>query len=105
MNKYLKIQNSNDVSFLKSIIKVLDSQINKNGSQITDDDFKILLGITVDRIKIRPVGLAENFSVTTGTISRWRNGNNLPKPLLKKAIFRAVRDFASERLTGLAGKS
>jgi len=67
-----------------------------------DEKFRELLHASLDLISLDPGTLACAMGVSLTTVLRWKNGNAIPYPVMRRPVYRFLRRKVSAKLTELA---
>ncbi len=61
---------------------------------VSDSDFQSLINIGISDLGLGTQGLASKFGVSTGTISRWRQGKATPTPVSRRGVLAELIQYA-----------
>ncbi len=82
---------------LAEILDVLNHLV-KSPDEVSDEDFVAAVRVCSEFLNFSTQDLAIEFAVTPSTISRWKNGKNMPIHLARKAVLMRVAAAVSERI-------
>jgi len=88
------------IEYLLAVIKQLTTVTNSE-APVSDEDLIEIINLATSRLNLSSRELASKFGVTPSTISRWKNGKNMPIPFVRKAIFTQIIKIANEQIIAL----
>ena len=95
----MKLKDST-INYLQNAIEELSSLM-KSEEKISDAELIEAVNFATDRLNLSSRQLASKFGVTPSTISRWKNGKNMPISFARKAIFEQIIKYANEQAKSL----
>lgn len=67
-------------------------------SAVDDEQFQHVIGRAVEALEMSDEDLADNIKVSRPTINRWKNGRNLPHPLMRRPIIAWLNQQVTAKL-------
>lgn len=92
--------NDSIIDFLKNAVQEL-TYLLVSEKAISDTELIEAINFATDRLNLSSRKLASKFGVTPSTISRWKNGKNMPISFARKAIIEQIIRFANEQINSL----
>lgn len=71
-------------------------------SAVGDEQFQHVIGQAVEALEMSDEDLADNIKVSRPTINRWKNGRNLPHPLMRGPIIAWLNQQVAAKLRFLS---
>ena len=97
----MKLQFSDSTAkYIQGLIDQLEKLI-KSGDPISNENLIEVVNVATSRLNISSRELAGKFGVTPSTISRWKNGKNMPMGFARKAIIVEIIDIAKKEISNL----
>lgn len=91
------------IVYLLDVIKQLQSLV-ESSEPLSDENLVEVICFVTEHLNISPRELALKFGVTPSTISRWKNGKNMPITLARGPILVEIQKIIQKQIDSLQSK-